>query len=341
MILAPTRAALAALTVVLTGAVAAGLAAQSPAVPQTPPAEWGPVSINLEDVPYPHPVQFLDLLLFGQPVRIAYMDVAPPGAPNGRAVVLLHGGSYYSWYWKDTIEALRREGYRVVAIDRLGWGRSSKPILPYSLNLFAANTKAVLDHLGVTRAAVVGHSIGGQDASRFAFLYPEVVTHMVMVNPVGITDSRMGRAWEEPEAESGPVDLQRVYESILRRETTRVVHWKPEFLEHVRISYGNYLSGEWPRLSLVRAMAGSARAMDTVVHDWPQMATRSMLIAGAQDGPNYPEQARRAVDALQNAELVLFPDAGHNPHLEIPERFNAELIQFLASEPTAMDSEGR
>ena len=63
--------------------------------PSEPPADWGAVSINLEDVPYPHPVQFLDRTLFGQDVRIAYMDVAPVGEPNGRTVVLLHGGSYY------------------------------------------------------------------------------------------------------------------------------------------------------------------------------------------------------------------------------------------------------
>ncbi len=86
----------------------------------SPPSHWGAVSINLEDIPYPHPVQFLDRNLFGQDVRIAYMDVAPVGEANGQTVVPLHGGSYYGWYWKDTIEALRNEGYRVVVKDRLG-----------------------------------------------------------------------------------------------------------------------------------------------------------------------------------------------------------------------------
>ena len=329
-LLSTLLAALAAAAAALSSAAA--IHAQAPSLPSSPPADWGPVSINLEDVPYPHPVSFLEQELFGQIVRLAYMDVAPAGATNGRTVVLLHGGSYYGWYWEHTIEALRAEGYRVVVVDRLGWGRSSKPILPYSLNLFAANTRAILDHLGIGEVAVVGHSIGGQDASRYAFLYPETTTHFVMVNPVGISDSREGREWREPSWGSAP-DLQQVYESILRRESTRVVEWKPEFLEHVRISYGQYLSGEWPRLSHVRSLAGSARSMDTVVHDWPQMETKGAIISGAQDGPNFPAQARAAVDALQNAELVLFPNAGHNPHVEIPEQFNAELIRFLATDP--------
>ena len=312
---------------------------QADSPPSEPPGHWGAVSINLEDVPYPHPVQFLDRNLFGQDVRIAYMDVAPVGEPNGRTVMLLHGGSYYGWYWKDTIEALRNEGYRVVVKDRLGWGRSSKPILPYNINLHASNTHAVLEHLGISEVAVVGHSWGGQMASRYAFLYPESTTELVMVNAIGLTDSRAGRAWREPSGASSMPDLQRLYERRLATEVRRVVEWKPEFLEHVRISYGNALSGEWPRLNLVRAMAGTARSIDTIVHDWPQMATRALVIGGAEDGPNFPEIAGNVANALQNAELVLIPNVGHNPHLEAPEIFNRELIRFLGAAPETVATE--
>ena len=143
------------------------LQAQSNIAPAEPPAHWGPVSINLEDVPYPYPVHFLNRNLFGQDIRIAYMDVAPVGQSDGQVVVLLHGSSYYGWYWEDSIDALSKAGFRVITIDRLGWGRSSKPIIPYSLNLHASNTQAILQHLGVDKAAIVGHSLGGKMASVF------------------------------------------------------------------------------------------------------------------------------------------------------------------------------
>lgn len=64
----------------------------------------------------------MERTLYDQVVRIAYMDVAPAGEPNGHVVVLLHGGSYYGWYWKETIDALTGAGFRVVVKDRLGWG---------------------------------------------------------------------------------------------------------------------------------------------------------------------------------------------------------------------------
>lgn len=111
--------------------------------------------------------------------------------------------------------------------------------------------------------------------------------------------------------------------------------WAPVSINLEDVPYPHpveFLGGEWPRLSLVRAMAGNARSIDTLVNGWPQIETKAMVIGGAEDGPNFPELARRAAEALQNAELVLIPNVGHNPHLEAPELFNPELIRFLSSD---------
>jgi pimeloyl-ACP methyl ester carboxylesterase len=302
--------------------------------PASPPAEWGPLSINLEEIRYPHPVHYLNLHLYGQDVRIAYMDVAPVGRANGQSVVLLHGGSYYGWYWKAQINALTNAGFRVVVEDRLGWGKSSKPILPYSISLHASNTAALLDHLRITKAAVVGHSIGGQMATRFAFLYPDRLTHMVMVNPIGLTDTRGGRGFRpfDGEVDVQP-DLQAAYEADVKTDLARYVNWRPEYLEHLRIRHGVRLSAEWPRLAYVRELGGNLRSIDSTVNDWPHIKTKSMVLGGTEDGPDFPALARRAATTLPNAELVLIPNAGHNPHEEVPDKVNAELIRFLSSAP--------
>jgi len=311
-----------------------GLLAQSAEPPATAPADWGPVSINLEDVPYPYPVDFMELNLFGQDLRMAYMDVAPAGTPNGRNVVLLHGASYYAMYWGDTIEELRNEGFRVVALDLLGWGRSSKPILPYSMHLHGSTIHQLLEHLDVAEAAVVGHSMGGMIATRFAFMYPDVATHLVTVNQIGLSDTRPGRGWQEP-SPNVSVDMEQVYQANLNQEMNRVVEWKPEFLEHVRIRYGWRLSGDWPRLAMVNSLNSNSRAIDTVANDWPHIQTKAMVLGGEEDGPNFPDLLRNIAETLPNAELVLLPNVGHNPHLEAPELFRQELIRFLLSDPSA------
>ena len=84
------------------------------------------MGINLEELAYPHPVQFLDLEMDGHPLRMAYMDVAPSGQPNGRTVLLLHGKSFSGFYWESTIKTLRAAGYRVIVPDQLGFGLRDK-----------------------------------------------------------------------------------------------------------------------------------------------------------------------------------------------------------------------
>jgi pimeloyl-ACP methyl ester carboxylesterase len=65
---------------------------------------------------------------------------------------------------------LHKQGFRVVVPDRVGFGRSSKPIIPYTLSDMAMNTRALLERVGVQKAAIVGHSMGGMVATRFALL---------------------------------------------------------------------------------------------------------------------------------------------------------------------------
>lgn len=317
------------------GLVLAGPATAQDRPPETPPADWGPVSINLTEIDYPHPVEYMDLEVYGEDVRIGYMDVAPTGEPNGRTVLFVHGGSYYGWYWHNQIDALADAGFRVVVKDRLGWGKSSKPVIPLSHSLHAHNSIALLDHLGVDEAAVVGHSIGGQMATRLTYLYPERITHMVMVNPVGLTDRRPGRGFEpyDPDEVDVTPDLQEEWEDDVQTDMRRYAEWKPEYLKHLRIRHGNRLAGGYPQLAHSEALARNMRRLDSVVDDWPHIDTKAMLLGGELDGPTFPEDARRAVESLQNAELVLIPDIGHNPHEEAPEIVNEELIRFLSSDP--------
>ncbi len=301
------------------------LMGQSP--PDSPPADWGPVSISMEDVPYPYPVSYVEFTLFGKDVRMAFMDVAPAGEANGQVVALLHGGNYFASAWEETIPALSEAGFRVLAIDQIGYGRSSKPIIHYTLDMHAHNTLRVLDHLGIERAAVVGHSFGGMVATRFAFSYPERTSHIALVNSIGMADNRAGRGWSEPRPAAG-----RSYEAALGTIRGHVHEWDDAYLEYVRIHYGWGLSAEWPRLAMVRALNSEIMGRTPIVYDWPQIESPALVIGGEEDRlwPDFGELARNAQEAFPNGQVVLFPGIGHNPHWEAPELLNPALIEFLS-----------
>jgi len=304
--------------------------------PEVPPAEapahWGAVSANFEEIPYPYPVHFLELNRFQQDIRMAYMDVPPSGRSNGQTVFIQHGMNFYSEAYTPTIKALSAAGFRVLAVDRIGYGKSTKPILPYSFNFVAANMKALLDDLEIDKVAIVGHSMGGMTVSRFAMVYPDITTHVVMVNQIGLTDQRQSRPWRDPFAGGRTT----TYQSILRgHQNYFPQRWPPEHLEFVRRQFGQTLSGEWNRVAQVRRLQGQMLYDDPVVYDWQHIATKALVIGGEEDGlvDDFPTLAHNVANELQNSTILLYPDVGHAPQIEIPDLFHADLIRFLKSDP--------
>ena len=293
-----------------------------------PPEDYGPISINLEEIEYPHPVSFLEFRRQGKDLRMAYMDVEPTGEANGRTVVLLHGLNFFGAYWDTTIDALTEAGFRVVVPVQIGFGRSSKPIISYSFNTKSYNTAKLLDELGIDEAAIVGHSMGGMLASRFALLHPDRTTHVALVNMIGKVDFRLQRPYQ-PIDEVYEAELARGYDEIRAGQEAYYVDWDEAYEKYIRIHYGWTQSGDFPRLAKVRALNRQMVFNEPVVYDWPNIETPALVIGGEEDGPDFPELAENAANTLPNAELVLFEDVGHNPHFEAPELFFPELIRFL------------
>jgi pimeloyl-ACP methyl ester carboxylesterase len=306
--------------------------------PQRPaaqaPADAKPVSINMEDIPYPHPVRFLEFSIYGEDVRLAYMDVAPEGQPNGRTVVLLHGMNFFGEYWAGPIDVLRKEGFRVVVPDQIGFGRSSKPVIPYNFHDMARNTKRLLDQLQITKAAIVGHSMGGMLAARFATQYPDVAERVVIYNPIGLTDTRFDRPWTDTEETYRRV-LGQTYQSASAGIRRYFAHdpngWKPEYEKYVRVHYGWTLSGDWPRFAMVRARIQQMTYLDPVVHDWERIKSPTLAIGGQEDGANFAERMKFIAQSVPNGNgrLHLIPGVGHVPHFEAPEKLYPPLIAFL------------
>ena len=323
-------AALAVLTLCLSPATRLQESSQ-PATPVVAPG-----SITSEDVPYPFLVSYLPLTVYGQTVRMAYMDVAPASAANGRTVVLLHGMNFAGFYWGGPIEALRREGFRVVVPDQIGFGRSSKPIIPYHFHDMALNTRRLLQHLNIARATVVGHSMGGMLAARFATQYPDVVDRLVMYNPIGLTDGRYSQPWSSTDEAYARVlgsTYQSIRASLFRYVSHKPMAWNDEFERFARIRYAWTLSSDWPRYAMVQALLSQMPYLDPVVDDWAHIKAPTLVFGGREDSltANFPERMKALAETIPNGHgrLLLLPGLGHVPHLEAPAQFYPGLMAFL------------
>jgi pimeloyl-ACP methyl ester carboxylesterase len=310
------------------------LFAQSDAPPKAP-LDVKPGSITYDEIAYPYPVSYMPLTLYGQDVRMAYMDVPPAGPPNGRTVVLFHGMNFGGFYFAGPIEVLRKEGFRVVVPDQIGFGRSSKPVIPYNFHDMALNSRRLLESLRIAKVTIVGHSMGGMLAARFAASFPDITERAAIYDPIGLTDIRYERPWRSADdaykaamAQTNDQRWQGFYANI-RRYFPSPGAWKPEYEQYVRILYAPTLSGEWPRLAMVRSIYQQMLYLDPVVYDWAKIKVKTLVIGGEKDGADFPRLAKHIADTIPGAELVILPNLGHVPHLEAPDVFYPPLLKFL------------
>lgn len=317
----------------------ATMSAQQPSATFPNPIDVKPGSITCEDVPYPYPTAYMPVTLYGQDLRMAYMDVPPRGAPNGHTVVLLHGNNFAGFYFGGPIDALREAGFRVVVPDQIGYGRSSKPIMPYTFDDMARNTHLVLEHLGIQKAMVVGHSMGGMLATRFATQYPGTVERLVLYNPIGLVDARFGRPAPDTEdvyKRTLASDFQTLKTSLMRYVAHNPAAWTPEFERYARIRYAWTLGADWPRLARVQTLIGDMLYREQVIDDWAHIQAPTLAFGGAEDvlpGSSAVFQQRMKILAETipngNGRLLLLPGLGHVPHMEAPDRTYPPLIAFL------------
>ena len=309
-----------------------------------PAQDLTPLSISLEEYPYPYPVAFFDLHQEGQDLRMAYMDVHPDGPGNGKTVVLLHGKNFPASYWRDTIKFLVQHGFRVVAPDQIGFGKSTKADLHYSFHQLADNTKKLLEHLGIDQAVIVGHSMGGMLATRFALMFPGATSQLVLVDPIGLEDYRTFVPWI-PLSQAYDNEFKGTPASLLKFYQNYFVNWRPEYGEFAEIAARQRLSGDYPLLALVSALTYQMIYEQPVCYEFPLVKAKTLVIVGQGDRTvvgkarvpkellpkvgQYPELGKKTARAIPGAKLVEIPNAGHLPQFEAPEKFQQALLGFL------------
>lgn len=335
----------------LLGCAAPKAGAMPPPLPSTQ-AESRGLDARLTNYAYPYPVQFFGTMAQGIHVEMAYMDVPPAsGTPRG-TVLLLHGKNFSGAYWARTIEALRNQGYRVIVPDQVGFGKSSKPTdLQYSFHQLAVLTRTLLGRIGIEKVRVVGHSMGGMLAARFALMFPDATEQLVLVNPIGLEDWKRVvpyhtiEAWVEREMRATPESIKQYMQ-----QSYFAGQWKPEFDPLLEIQAGWAEGPDKALLARVSALTYDMIFTQPVLYEFPDIRAPTLLIIGQRDRTalgrdavapevaktlgDYPVLGRQAAEQIPGARLVPLDDMGHVPQFEAFEPYIKALSDFLAGAPT-------
>ena len=309
-------------------------------------AVYGP---ELQGFAYPYPLRHYSFSSQGLNLQMAYMDVAPTGAANGKTAVLLHGKNFCGATWEQSIAALSAAGYRVVAPDQIGFCASTKPEhYQYTFQQMAANTDGLLKHLGVKQAALVAHSTGGMIATRYALMYPDAVSRLVLVNPIGLEDwkalgvpARSVDQWYERELKLS-ADSVRAYE----KSTYYVNRWKPEYEKWVDMLAGLNAGPGKKLVAWNSALIYDMIFTQPVIYEFPLLKMPATLMIGDADTTaigsdiappevkakigNYAVLGKQAVKLMPQGLLVEFKGMGHAPQMEDPAAFHRALLEELA-----------
>ena len=304
------------------------------------------LELDLENYEYPFAVDFFEINAQKETYKMAYMYVKAK-KPNGKTVVLLHGKNFNGAYWETTINALNKKGFNVLVPDQIGFGKSSKPDhFQYSFQQLAQNTKRLLDTLEIENATILGHSMGGMLATRFALMYPECTKNLVLVNPIGLEDWKLKipyvsiNDWYEQE-------LKKDYEGIKKyqQESYYAGDWNEEYAKWAKILAGWTLNENYSKIAWNAALTYDMILTQPVVYEFQALKVPTLLIIGTRDrtalGKNlvteevkatmglYDQLGKETAAKIPNSKLVEIPDTGHLPHIEAFKEFIDPLTDYL------------
>ncbi len=249
-----------------------------------------------------------------------YYEVAGFGPP----LVLIHGHGLDSRMWDDQFAPFAVY-YRVLRYDLRGFGKSA-PVgeIPYT---HEEDLAALLDHLGIARAAILGLSSGGAVAIDFALAYPTMTRALIVVDA-----ALGGHAWSEEwsarwkalRQTARTADALVANDQWLTHPLFAPAQEQPAVALQLRQMVTDYSGWHWANRDPQR---GSDPPATERLRD---ITAPTLIILGARDLPDFHVIADQIADQITDARKIVLPGVGHMANMEAPEQFNAAVLGFLA-----------
>ncbi|MDT5328275.1 MAG: hypothetical protein QOF25_5427 [Mycobacterium sp.] len=275
--------------------------------------------------------------------RVAFLD-----AGAGEALLLIHGMAGSSTTWRAVIPRLS-EKYRVVAPDLLGHGESAKPRGDYSLGAFAVWLRDLLDELSISRATVIGQSLGGGVAMQFTYQHRDYCERLVLISSGGLGPdlSWTLRILSAPGVEVmlpvvAPQPVLNVGNKLGSWLTSAGIH-SPRAVE-MWSAYSS-LSDRQTRQAFLRTLRSvvdyRGQAVSAVNRLHLSSGLPTLLIWGDRDRIIPVAHGYAAHDALPGSRLEVLAGVGHFPHVESPTAVVDILDDFIATTTPNADQANR
>ena len=265
-------------------------------------------------------------------VRVGGVRIVYQSRGTGPALVCCHGFGVNRIMWELQSEAFAR-AHRVITFDQRGHGESDHPLPaaggadPYTLDAFAEDLRGVLDDLGIHRARILGQSMGGATALRFATRWPERVEALILASTMA------SRLPEEV------VERAKEVERVLVREGVKAAvrfYFQGPLLEGVARGSQFEAFVEWVAATATPHgfLGGYRVAIDrpSMMGDLDRVHAPTLILVGERDN-HYLGEAEAMARRIPGARKVILKGLGHSLGAEAPEAFADEVVRFLASLP--------
>jgi 3-oxoadipate enol-lactonase len=248
---------------------------------------------------------------------------------EGQPLILISGLGYSLWQWHKMVPFLA-EHFKVITFDNRGVGLSDKPSGPYTAQMLAADTAGLLDALGIERAVVAGHSMGGFVAQAMALEFSQKVEKLVLCS------TNFGGPHHVPvTAEALKVLMDVSSDPLTRFRNGLAVSTAPGWPEKNPEMVQQWI--EWRASNPIEAAPYQAQLAiglsllpETAAFE-SQLAridVPTLILSGEHDKVVPPANAALLAERIAGSKVVLFPDAGHFFPIEIPEAASRAIIEF-------------
>ncbi|AMO25301.1 bromoperoxidase [Ramlibacter tataouinensis] len=263
-------------------------------------------------------------------VRLHIEDSGGPGRP----VVLIHGWPLSAQAWEPQVSVLRAAGYRVVAYDRRGFGRSDKPESGYDYEALADDLQRVMEQCGLQDATLVGFSMGGGEVARYIARHGQTRLHSVVF--AAAIPPYLMKTGDNPEGPLGPEKAQQMAQSLEQDRSAFFNQFTRDFFSaNGALQVTEPLRGEAVALCHQSAQHAALACMESFAttdfrEDLKMIKVPTLVIHGDSDAIVPVEgSGLRTHSAVPHSQLVLVNGAPHGLNVSHAQAFNEALLSFL------------